>query len=189
MAEATPNLAFEDLDRLTQRRLVTHAVVRITLAFVGLLVLYALLPDVHRSGARVVLELIVGLLAFTGLLAWQIGQIVTATYPGLRAIEALALAGPVLVFVFSFVYLSLSHAHPYEFSEPLDHVRAVYFTVSVISTVGFGDIVPRTDAARLFVIVQMALDLVLVVGIARSLVFAAKIGARRRQDERAPRTD
>ena len=58
----------------------------------------------------------------------------------------------------------------------------------MISTVGLG-IVPRTDAARLFVIVQMALDLVLIVGIARSLVFAAKIGARRRQDERAPRTD
>ena len=189
MAEATPNVAFEDLDPRTQRRLVMHAVVRITLGFVGLLVLYALLPDVRRSGARVVFELIVGLLVFTGLLAWQIGQIVTATYPGLRAIEALALAGPVLVFVFSFVYLSLSHAHPHEFSEPLDHVRAVYFTVSVISTVGFGDIVPRTDAARLFVIVQMALDLVLIVGIARSLVFAAKIGARRRQDERAPRTD
>jgi voltage-gated potassium channel len=94
--------------------------------------------------------------------------------------------GPVLVFVFSFVYLSLSHANPNHFSEPLDHVRAVYFTVSVISTVGFGDIVPRTDAARLFVIVQMALDLILIVGIARSLVFAAKIGARRRKDEREP---
>ncbi len=45
---------------------------------------------------------------------------------------------------------------------------------------------PRTDAARLFVIVQMALDLILIVGIARSLVFAAKIGARRRKDEREP---
>ena len=32
------------------------------------------------------------------------------------------------------------------FSEPLDHVGAVYFTVTVISTVGFGDIVARTDS-------------------------------------------
>ncbi len=134
MVAPTPNVAFEDLDLGTQRQLIMHAVVRITLGIVGLLLLYALLPDAHRSGARVVVELLVGLVAFTGLLAWQIAQIVTATYPGLRAIEALALAGPVLVFVFSFVYLSLSHANPNHFSEPLDHVRAVYFTVSVIST-------------------------------------------------------
>ena len=185
MAAATPHLAFQDLDARTQRRLIMHAVVRITFGGVGLLLLYVLLPDARRSGARAVVELLVGLCVFSGLLVWQIRQIVSATYPGLRALEALALAGPVLVFVFSFVYLSLSRANPNQFSEPLDHVRALYFTVTVISTVGFGDIVPRTDAARLFVTAQMALDLVLIVGIARSIVFAAKLGARRREDERA----
>ncbi len=124
MAAATPHVAFQDLDARTQRRLIMHAVVRITLGGVGLLLLYVLLPDAHRSGARAVIELLVGLCVFFGLLVWQIRQIVSATYPGLRAIEALALAGPVLVFVFSFVYLSLSRANPNQFSEPLDHVRA-----------------------------------------------------------------
>ena len=184
MAAATPHLAFQDLDARTQRRLIMHAVVRITLGGVGLLLLYVLLPDAHRSGARAVVELLVGLCVFFGLLVWQIRQIGSATYPGLA--RSRPSRSPARCSCSCSRCLSVAVARqPNQFSEPLDHVRALYFTVTVISTVGFGDIVPRTDAARLFVTAQMALDLVLIVGIARSIVFAAKLGARRREDERA----
>jgi voltage-gated potassium channel len=119
------------------------------------------------------------------LLGWQIRRILVATYPGLQAIEALALALAVLIVVFAYSYLSLSRANAGNFSEPLDHVTAVYFTVVTFGTVGFGDIVPRTDATRVLVTVQIVLDLVLLAGIARTIVFAAKLGARRRETERS----
>ena len=134
MAEqASSSLAFQDLDRRTQRRLLMHAVARIAFGVAAVLALYVIVPDAHRSGSRAVLELTLGLLAFAALIAWQIQRIVSAPYPGLRAIEALALAGPVLVVVFAFTYLSLSHTRPGNFSQPLDHIGAMYFTVTVIS--------------------------------------------------------
>ena len=54
----------------------------------------------------------------------------------------------------------------------------------MISTVGFGDIAPKTDAAMIVVSFQIMLDLVLLVGIVRAVFFAAQVGVRRRQTER-----
>ena len=58
------------------------------------------------------------------------------------------------------------------FTQPLDHTRALYFTISVFSTVGFGDITPRTDTARLIVAAQMLLDLA-IIGVVVRLIFNA----------------
>ena len=172
--------SFEDLDRAQQRRLAVRSALRIMGSTVVLVVLYALLPAASNSSTKTVIELIIGLGVFLGVLAWQVLSILDAEHPEVRAVETLALAVPLLIVVFAFTYLSLSHAHASNFSEPLDHVGAVYFTVTVISTVGFGDIVARTDVARILVCVQILLDLGLLVGIARTVVFAARVGVRRR---------
>jgi hypothetical protein len=57
---------------------------------------------------------------------------------------------------------------------------ALYFTVTVFSTVGFGDITAKTDGARALVSVQMILDLILIASVARLLVTAARtsLGSR-----------
>lgn len=183
--EPVPRTAFADLDRRARRRLLLHSALRVTLGVIVMFVLYAIVPDAHRSGTQAIVELILGLAAFLALLGWQIRRIVSATYPGLRAFETLALAAPVLIIVFAFTYLSLSRGNPNSFSQPLDHISAVYFTVVTLGTVGFGDITPRTDATRILVTVQIVLDLVLIAGIARTVVFAAKLGARRRESERS----
>jgi voltage-gated potassium channel len=39
----------------------------------------------------------------------------------------------------------------------MTHTDALYFTVTVFATVGFGDITARTDTARLLVTVQITL--------------------------------
>jgi hypothetical protein len=173
--------SFEDLDRVQQRRLALRSMVRIVGSTVVLVVLYALLPAASNSSARTLIQLFIGLAVFLGILAWQVVSILDAEHPEVRAVETLALAVPLLIIVFAFTYLSLSHAHTSNFSERLDHVGSVYFTVTVISTVGFGDIVARTDIARILVCVQILLDLGLLVGIARTVVFAARVGVRRRE--------
>lgn len=63
--------------------------------------------------------------------------------------------------------MSLSTALPASFSEPLTEVGALYFTVAVLSTVGFGDIAALTDAARLIVAIQILLGLVLLGAVVR----------------------
>ena len=40
----------------------------------------------------------------------------------------------------------------------------MYYTVSIVSTLGFGDISPVTDGTRLVVTVQMLLDIALIAG-------------------------
>jgi hypothetical protein len=66
----------------------------------------------------------------------------------------------------------------------MSRVGALYFTVTVFATVGFGDIVPVTDAARIVVMVQMVGDLVLVgVGV-RVLLGAVQLGLERKNGAR-----
>jgi voltage-gated potassium channel len=176
--------SLESLDRREQRRVVTRSALRILFSILVLIVLYGVLPVPHRTDAGVLIELAIGLIVFGAVLGWQVLKIMGAEHPELRAAEALAVAVPVVLIVFAFTYLSLSRVSPRSFSEHLDHVGAMYFTVTVISTVGFGDIVAKSHAARILVSFQIMLDLVLLVGIVRAVFFAAQVGVRRRQLER-----
>ena len=81
--------------------------------------------------------------------AWQIRRISVAALPELRAIEALGIVIVLFLVAFSGIYLGMSHETPFTFTERLDQSKALYFTITIFSTVGFGDITPRTDAARL----------------------------------------
>ncbi|HEY1517089.1 MAG TPA: ion channel [Solirubrobacteraceae bacterium] len=180
--------SLEDLDRRQQQRVVARSAFRILVSVVLLFALYGAVPVADRTGIGTLLELLVGLIIFAALLGWQVLKIMGAEHPELRAAEALAIAVPVVLIVFAFTYLSLSHVDPKSFSEPLDHVGAIYFVVTVVSTVGFGDITPKTHAAMILVSFQIMLDLVLLVGIVRAVFFAAQVGVRRRQIERETAT-
>jgi hypothetical protein len=176
-----------ELDRRARRRLVWRAALRVTITTLGLFGLYALAPTPEESGAATAVGLAAGLIFFGVLLAWQVRAIIDADYPGLRAAEALAVAVPVLIIVFAYTYLSVSRARPNSFSEHLNHVDALYFTVTTLGTVGFGDITATTGPARLLVTVQIALDIILVAGLARIVVAAVQYGRQRR--ETAPMND
>jgi voltage-gated potassium channel len=176
--------SLEELDRRQQQRVLARTAIRILLSIAVLFTLYGSLPVADRTGLGTLIELLIGLIIFAAVLGWQVLKIMGAEHPELRAAEALAIAVPVVLIVFSFTYLSLSRAEPGSFSEPLNHVRAVYFVITVISTVGFGDITPKTDAAMILVSFQIMLDLVLLVGIVRAVFYAAQVGIRRRQLER-----
>ena len=70
---------------------------------------------------------------------------------------------------------------PNHFSEPLDHTGALYLAITVFPTVGFGDITPESDLARIVVSIQMLLDLVVIGVVVRLLANAAKTGSRKAQ--------
>lgn len=110
------------------------------------------------------------------VLAWQIRKIATSRYPRLRAIEALALSAPLFLVVFATVYFATSQSDPAAFSQVLNRTDALYFTVTVFSSVGFGDIVPVSETARVMVIIQMLGDLVLVGIVARVILGAVQHG-------------
>jgi hypothetical protein len=180
---------FTEMDPRVRRRLLLRSVLRIVATSMGLLAVYYAIPVKDLSGASVVLTLVVCLLGFLALVGWQVQAIMSANFPALRAVEAVGAAGPLLIIVFAFVYESVSRTDPAAFSEPLNRTGALYFTVTVLSTVGFGDIVPRSDGARLLVSAQMILDLLLIGVVLRLLVQAARVGRERQQAAQRPATD
>jgi hypothetical protein len=176
-------LRLADLDRGPRRRALFQSAARITLAWVMILGAFYVLPFDHLSTPRSVLRLTAVVVLVLAVFFWQIRRITTAKLPELRAVEALGIIIGVFLVGSSVIYLSMSHNAPSTFSQALDHTRALYFTISVFSTVGFGDITPRTDTARLIVAAQMLLDLV-IIGVVIRLIFNA---ARSRvQPARAP---
>ena len=98
--------------------------------------------------------------------------------PELRAVEALGIVIAVFLVLFSSIYFSMSNAAATTFTQRLDATRALYFTISVFSTVGFGDITPRTDQARLVVAAQMLLDFAIIGAAVRMLFNAARSRVR-----------
>jgi hypothetical protein len=81
--------------------------------------------------------------------------------------------------VFATVYFATGQSDPASFSQRLSRTASLYFTMTVFSSVGFGDIVPVTDTARVLVIFQMLGDLVLIGIVARAILGAVQSGLRR----------
>jgi voltage-gated potassium channel len=167
-----------ELPPVKRRRLVYAAALRGVLTATVLLVLYYVLPFDTWSGDTA-LRLLAGLVIFIGVTVWQIRSIAGARYPGLKAAEVLGLVLPLYLVVFASTYYVMERTSVATFSEPLTRTGALYFTVTVFSTVGFGDIVARTDVARLVVVVQMLGDLALLGAGARLLLGAVRRGRAR----------
>jgi voltage-gated potassium channel len=142
---------------------------------VVLVALYYLLPLNHVRDVPVTLA--VGLVILLAVTAWQLRAIVRAKYPAVRAVVALAVTVPLFVLLFASVYFVMAQASPANFgAHQLTRTDALYFTVTVFSTVGFGDIAPISQGARLVVTAQMILDL-LVLGLGiRAFVGAVQLG-------------
>ena len=110
----------------------------------------------------------------------QVPAIIRARHPILRAIEAVAVVIPLYLFIFARVYLANSLHDESAFTRPLDTTSALYFTVTVFATVGFGDIVANTNSMRLLVTLQMLLNLVVFGLVFRLLISAARRGVARK---------
>jgi voltage-gated potassium channel len=172
-----------ELEGRDRRRALLRTAVVVSGAWIGLIGLYYLLPATRNSGDDDALRLTIGLVLVGLFLGWQTSRIVRAELPELRAAQALGAVIPLFLVVFSSIYLSIAHTSRATFSEPLDHTSALYFTITVFSTVGFGDITPRTDAARIVASIQMLVDLAIVGIVVRLLINAAKIGLARNESD------
>lgn len=156
------------------------------LVTVGIGLVYWLLPVQDGINADWVIRLVAGLLITAGVVVWQAWSISRSTRPILRAVRGIIVSLAIFVVAFASTYLGISHQQPSSFSDPLTKLDALYFTVTVVATVGFGDIVPRSEIARSITTVQMLLDLVFLATAGRLLISTAthRRARRDRTDER-----
>ena len=146
---------------------------------VALVALYYLLPLDRISTLVAATILVIGLVALVALVVFQVRWILRSRFPGLRAVEALATSIPFFLLLFASTYVVLAAQSFGSFGGRLTHTDGLYFTVTVFSTVGFGDITAKTETARLVVTGQMLADLI-VLGVALKII----VGAVRRGQQR-----
>jgi hypothetical protein len=163
---------FEELTPKTRRRLVTLSLLRSAASVAVLVAVYYLAPLDQPLDTGTWIRFGIGLLILGVVAAWQIRAILASSTPRLRAINAVGVGLPLLLLIFASTYLVIARNVPDGFTEPLDHTDALYFTITVFTTVGFGDIAPRAEVARIFAMVQMIVGLV-AVGVVAKIVFGA----------------
>jgi voltage-gated potassium channel len=152
---------------------------RTVVALVLLLVAYYQAPLDRPLTMTTGLLFAVVLLLLTVALVVQVREILVSATPLLRAIRTLVIGMPMLLVVFAATYVIIDGQQSDAFSEPLNRTDGLYFTVTTFATVGYGDITPVTQLARVAVIVQMIIGLI-AVGLIAKVVLGAVHVARDR---------
>ena len=100
--------------------------------------------------------------------------------PSVR-LDVLALVIFVVVPLFALGYYALEQADSDQFAEMGTKTDALYFTMSTLGTVGFGDVHATGQLARILVTIQIVFDLVFVAALVSVLTtqFRARAAERR----------
>jgi hypothetical protein len=167
-------------DTLPPARKIVQMLLRALASSAVLLTVYYLLPLNHSSRWLTITMLVIGLVLLTGLVTVQVRWVTTSRYPMLRAVEALATSVPLFLLLFAGAYVVMAASAARSFSQPMTHTNALYFTVTVFATVGFGDITAKTEAARLLVTGQMIIDLI-ILGVGVRVITGAITRGRQRR--------
>ena len=77
-----------------------------------------MIPFTNLTSGESLVALVLGIAAFTVVLAWQLRRVVHTDLPVLRAIQALGGTIPLFLVTFAAIYLSLSQASTTHFSKP-----------------------------------------------------------------------
>jgi hypothetical protein len=153
---------------------------RTTLTTVALIAVYFTAPLSRSFTAVTGTVLTAALIALGVLVAWQARSIAHSHSPRLRTVEALGTSLWFFVLVFASGYRLMSHDTPPGFSEPLTHIDALFYTITIFTSVGFGDIVPTSQTARALTSVQMLGDLVFLGLVAKVFLEAMRRGVERK---------
>jgi hypothetical protein len=170
------------IDTSVPIRVTLLILLRACLILGGTLLLYALIPiDDSAATTAIAVAAGAGLVGVLYVFFRQFDRIERAARPGAAAIEALLLVAGLFLTLFALIYVSLSASSADAFTQPLDKVAGIYFSVTILATVGFGDIAPKTDAAQILVTIQMILNIVLLGTAVKLLSLSAQQARSKRQ--------
>jgi hypothetical protein len=158
--------------KIGRRRQAAASLTRTILSTVVLLVIYYQAPLDRPGDPRIFGWLAAGVFALGAAIAWQARVIAVSSIPRLRAVETAALAVAALLILYSSAYVVMSNDQPDSFTEVLGRTDALYYTMTIFATVGFGDITPTAESTRIVTMTQMVVG-ILAVGLAAKLLVGA----------------
>lgn len=159
-------------------------------SLLGILVVFYAVPIGRLAwGAETVVAVLVTLVGVV-LLGWAIAGQVRRQLTGgpeVRVDILLTLLSLVAV-VFALGYLLLEDASPGQFVGLQTRTDALYFTLSTLATVGFGDVHAQGQVARALVSMQIVFDVVFVAALVATLTGRLRYRAAERAESRTTTT-
>jgi voltage-gated potassium channel len=133
------------------------------ITFAGLIVIYYAIPTGVAANGAFAIGILFTTVAVIAL-AWAItGQVRRQIHGGTDvAMQSLLTLIELVVVVFAFGFYQLEQARPGELADLDTRTDALYFTVSTMATIGYGDVHAVGQVARVIVLIQMAFNIVFV---------------------------
>ncbi|MFI0037885.1 potassium channel family protein [Streptomyces mutabilis] len=152
-----------------------------------MVVAYFLLPLDHLGPQRPVLSWTLFALVLTVVALLLLRQIrhVLIDRPDSRPGVVISLLILLSVHIFSATYYALAK-QPGEFTALHTRVDALYFTVVTLATVGYGDITPQGQSARIVTVLQIAYSFVFLTAAATALTQRIRDTVVRRTERDRP---
>jgi voltage-gated potassium channel len=137
--------------------------VRVLLSLFGMLIIFYTVPvSTQESTGRVVFSTLLTLLGLIAL-AWGIvEQVRRQLQSRSEDIHTLVMLLPLAAVLFALGFYVLAVHSPSQFDGLTTRTDALYFTLSTLTTVGYGDITAHGQLARVLVIFQLVFNAVFV---------------------------
>jgi voltage-gated potassium channel Kch len=175
--QATPRA-----DKAAWRRLLV--LVAVLSAYVAVVLgAYFALPPAELTFSNIWPAVLLGLLSLgilVGGYVMSLRSIETAQYPLMRSFAILVVLLTAFIVVFSHIYLNMETRNPESLPGLETHLDGLYFTVTMLATVGFGDITPVTQTARAVATAQMVINLVFLGALVRTAMSVGRMERQRR---------
>jgi hypothetical protein len=160
----------------------------VPVALVGCIVLYYVLPMRGRLWPIGAIAGPAAAIALAPLTRRHLRRVLVSDRPLVDVVLALALIAVVLILGFATTYGILATQSSEEFVGIATKTDALYFTVTVLATVGFGDVHPVGQVARGLTTVNMLTNIVILAFSVRLLTWAARQRHERALQEAADQT-
>jgi len=158
--------------------------VRLLLSIVGMLVVFYTVPvSADESTGRVVTATLLTLLG-VAVLAWAIvEQVRRQLQSRSEDIHTLVMLLPLGAVLFALGFYVLAEHRPIQFDGLHTRTDALYFTLSTLTTVGFGDITAKGQLARVLVMFQLVFNAVFIGAAVSTIVATIRNRAPARNEE------
>jgi voltage-gated potassium channel len=156
-------------------------VLRAVILIAGSIVVYFAVP-VSAQDENLLVRGIVALLMITIMTAGVIWQVMLQTEDPDRRVDGLMFAVIASVLVFALAFYRMALTDPGQIEGLETRIDALYFTMTTLLTIGFGDIHAAGQAARVLVIIQMIFNVVILATAATTLTNRIRLRAEQRAE-------
>lgn len=157
---------------------------RLAAILVVILVLYFTVPVTFELGASDVVQVVVSLVALTLLAIAVLSEVRLQLMDADRRIDGLVLALMISVLGFALGFYVMAERSPEQIFGLDTRLDSLYFTMTTLLTIGFGDIHADGQAARALVLVQMVFNVVIIATAASTINTRVRAKAEIRAEER-----